>query len=455
MRKLLAALLFVLAACGSDPAGPITPPPTNTSFTVTISPAAATIIVEDTIWLSARVRNDTTGVITKETLSWKSLNRSIIILDQDMETEAAIVTGAGIGTAQVTATFKSFVDTARITVNPHVYSVSVQPSFVDIYIDETDTLTATVKQDGTSINVPVVWLSLNTNIVTIDNAGSGSDPDQAIVTPVDTGTTSITATYSGVTDTVAVTVKPHTYTVSVTPAGSSFFIGDTITLTATVVRDGNDTLNVTVDWKSSDPAVASVDSAGLVTGLEVGTVDITATYMGAVGTAVVDVKVPPFKIYFHNEAIDNSKEWLWKMDSDGGNYELVRPSYRKHGIQPDIRSDGKVMVYATNTGLRGIPRLAGRASPADFGGGFGWEGRGNCPVGHSADCLRRGAEVGRPLPRRRVRYPRSGPVVKRTGPGTARVGHVAPLDDAVLLVVHYGILNAVGVAHPGSSPSVS
>jgi flavin reductase (DIM6/NTAB) family NADH-FMN oxidoreductase RutF len=44
-------------------------------------------------------------------------------------------------------------------------------------------------------------------------------------------------------------------------------------------------------WTSSDPAIATVSSAGVVTGLAVGSTTITATYKGVSGTKVITVNL--------------------------------------------------------------------------------------------------------------------------------------------------------------------
>jgi uncharacterized protein YjdB len=67
-------------------------------------------------------------------------------------------------------------------------------------------------------------------------------------------------------------------------------VGFTAPLTA-LTRDasGNVLTGRVVTWTSSNTAVASVSSAGVVTGVKVGTATITATSEGKTGTATVTV----------------------------------------------------------------------------------------------------------------------------------------------------------------------
>jgi hypothetical protein len=75
---------------------------------------------------------------------------------------------------------------------------------------------------------------------------------------------------------VAVTVYEQASITSVSVSGtSSVAVGKNVTLTATVSSIGS--IATTVNWTSSAPAIASVNAAGLVTGVSVGNAVITAT----------------------------------------------------------------------------------------------------------------------------------------------------------------------------------
>jgi len=67
------------------------------------------------------------------------------------------------------------------------------------------------------------------------------------------------------------------HAVSVSPAFDTVTIGAKLTLVATVEGNGGVTFyHTTVMWSSSATTVATVDSTGVVTGVAVGTVTITA-----------------------------------------------------------------------------------------------------------------------------------------------------------------------------------
>ncbi len=80
-------------------------------------------------------------------------------------------------------------------------------------------------------------------------------------------------------------------TIEVTPASATLGIGATQQFTA-VAKDanGDEIADVTFTWSSSDPAVASVNSSGLVTAVAVGSCTITASAEGKQGTAALTVR---------------------------------------------------------------------------------------------------------------------------------------------------------------------
>ena len=100
---------------------------------------------------------------------------------------------------------------------------------------------------------------------------------------------------------VPIVPSTHHHTVSITEvtldkADLDLIKGDSATLTATIVPT-NTTQDKTITWSSSDPAVATVDSAGKVTAVEGGSAVITAkTSNGKTAACDVSVSVPATKV---------------------------------------------------------------------------------------------------------------------------------------------------------------
>ncbi len=86
---------------------------------------------------------------------------------------------------------------------------------------------------------------------------------------------------------------PRVLSLSVTPGRSDLHVGDTMQLTANPRTTGGTAAGVPVTWSTSDAAIATVTSGGLVTALAAGTATITATTEGVSGTAQVAVTPVP------------------------------------------------------------------------------------------------------------------------------------------------------------------
>src|SRR6059036_3297003 len=133
----------------------------------------------------------------------------------------------------------------------------------------------------------VTWSSSNTTVATVSSSG--------LVSGVTPGTATITATSEAKSGTSTITVTPvPVASVEVTPATASVQAGQTVQLTATP-RDagGNPLSGRTVTWSSSNTAVATVSSSGLVSGVTPGSATITAASEGKSGTSTITVTPVP------------------------------------------------------------------------------------------------------------------------------------------------------------------
>lgn len=82
-------------------------------------------------------------------------------------------------------------------------------------------------------------------------------------------------------------------TVIVVPGTAPIVIGDTVRLVASVLDSNGATLaGAPVVWTTTNPAAATVDSAGLVRGIGTGSAYVRATSGGAIGAATVSVQQP-------------------------------------------------------------------------------------------------------------------------------------------------------------------
>ncbi len=200
------------------------------------------------------------------------------------------------GSTVITATLGGLSDTTNFTVTPAVLNtVQVTPLTASMSKGSTQQFTATgIYSDNTNVNITssVTWVSTNAASASVSNAAGTN----GLVTAVNTGTATISATLSGVTGTSAVTVTAVALThISVTPASSSVALGATRQMTAIGIYSDYSTQDITelVTWSSSAASVAAVSNAagtkGLATGIAEGTAILTASYSGVTGTASLTV----------------------------------------------------------------------------------------------------------------------------------------------------------------------
>ena len=263
--------------------------------TVTVAPSSPSIAVGANATLQATVKDAQGNVMSGQTITWSSNNTGAATVNA-----SGVVTGVAAGSATITATCAGVSGSSAVTVTalpppaPVVTTVTVAPSTASVAVGATTPLTATVKdaQGNVMSGQAITWSSNNTTAATVNTSG--------VVTGVAAGSATITATCAGVSGSSAVTVTalpppaPVVTTVTVAPSTASLAVGATTPLTATV-RDaqGNVMSGQTIVWTSSNNAIATVSSNGVVTGVAAGPATITATCSGKTGSSAVTVTSPP------------------------------------------------------------------------------------------------------------------------------------------------------------------
>src|SRR5205823_2136160 len=250
---------------------------------VTVSPASASVSAGQTVQLTATPKDANGNPLSGRVVTWASSNTSVATVNG-----TGLVSGVAAGSATITATSEGQSGTAGITVAVPVASVTVSPASASVPAGQTAQLTATPKDvNGNPLSGRVVtWASSNTSVATVSSSG--------LVTGKVAGSATITATSEGQSGTASVTVTPvPVAAVTVTPASATVNEGNTVQLTATP-KDaaGNPLSGRVVAWASSNTAVATVSSSGLVSGVVAGSATITAMSEGQSGTAAITVTPP-------------------------------------------------------------------------------------------------------------------------------------------------------------------
>lgn len=230
--------------------------------------------------------SDATTADLSDTVLWASSDPAVAT------SNGRLITAVAPGDATITATSGAIVGSTALTVTPAVLvSIEVTPAAASLAKARTQQLTATgIFSDMTNQNLTaqVIWSSSNSALVAVSNA----DGSRGLVTAVEIGSATVSATLGAVTGTSEITVTAaEVVSIAVTPATFSLPLGRSQQLTAVATYGDNTTLDVTAQatWASSADAVASVSNAanstGLVSALSIGTATITATVSGVSGSA--------------------------------------------------------------------------------------------------------------------------------------------------------------------------
>ena len=172
---------------------------------------------------------------------------------------------------------------------PEIGSIQLTPPSLAMTTGTARALEATVLDaNGSPIaGAQLHWTTQNPGIATVSDLG--------LVTAVQPGKTQIAASRSGRSAVATVTVSAlPAALVRVSPTAANVFVGSTTPLTGEVLDTGGGLLHgYTIAWTSSSPTVATVNASGIVTGVALGNVVVTARAAGLSGTAVVSVRPVP------------------------------------------------------------------------------------------------------------------------------------------------------------------
>jgi hypothetical protein len=169
-----------------------------------------------------------------------------------------------------------------------VRRVDVIASSEVLFVGTTGVATAEPRDvDGALIEGLVPrWRSSSPAVLTVDEAG--------VLTAVARGTAVITATVDGVAGSTSVRVEDlPAASIQLTPGTSTLARLDTLRVRARVLDQlGREIVGRPIGWSSSEPGVASIDAAGLVRALSVGSTTIRATIDDREATATITVTIP-------------------------------------------------------------------------------------------------------------------------------------------------------------------
>lgn len=239
-------------------------------------------------------------------------------------------------------------------------SIEVTPANPTILKQGSQQFTATANyDDGTKLNVTTMsyWTSSDTAVATIDWAGLAAGKAG--------GSSTITALFSGVSGSTTLTVADvPLVSLAVTPQGPSIDKGATQQLTAMGTFADGMTLDISTSatWTSSAPAVATVDSRGLVTGLAGGSALITAasgTVQDSTTVKVVADFGPAAKYPVGSSGVYLGNTAIGDLNRDGRNDVAAIEGYNSRNrivvyYQSADHTLGTPQIITTDLSLRGV-----------------------------------------------------------------------------------------------------
>ena len=255
-------LFLILSGCGGSGSGPSEIEDITLIQTISFESDSYEIIIGNTATL------EVTGGLGSGALSFESSDSGIASVSATGE-----VTAVAVGSATITATkasdstYSEATATTEVVVIPKLEQIISfgSESYSVIITNELD-----ISIDGGAGSGAVTYSSSDESIATISSSG--------ILSAISVGTVTVTATKAE--DSTYAEATAQT-TVEVTPKlGQSITFGeDSYTIVVgnsqTIAASGGPGIGE-ISYTSSDPSIATIDGSGLVTGLNIGAVTVTA-----------------------------------------------------------------------------------------------------------------------------------------------------------------------------------
>ncbi len=263
----------------------------TTSVQVTLSPVVSAIPIPDSFPTITAIGDSSrlqcaALFATRDTIhglspSWSSLDPQVLRVSV-----SGVAVAITEGEAHVRAAVGNTSATLRVRVSAIVRSLAIDPRVLTIQAGQEVALQWTARDANSNVlQRSPDFRSSSTSIASVDATGR--------VRGLNAGRAFITAALPPSADTVPVTVLSEPIaSVAITPALATISVGETVQLDAEIRTASGTIVTRPIIWTSSIPTVASVNTTGLVNGLGIGTVAITATADGVSGSATVTVTLP-------------------------------------------------------------------------------------------------------------------------------------------------------------------
>jgi uncharacterized protein YjdB len=258
---------------------------------VAVSLSKTTLNVGETSQASATLTDAAGKTLTGRQVTWSSLDTSVAKVSS-----AGLVTAFGAGTVAIMARSENVSGAAALNVNT--------PTLAAVSRVRVDVPTQNLKVGESAQTVITLYdaagnvLSGRTITYSTEDPSVLSVSATGVVKGMGAGHTRMIATSGGVVGLegfdVTSTTTSTVSTISVSPSSTTLAVGQTTQAVATAKdAQGATVSGGTFTWTTSNPAVATVSSSGLVSAASAGTATIHAASSGQTGSMAVTVTPPP------------------------------------------------------------------------------------------------------------------------------------------------------------------
>ena len=235
------------------------------------------------------VRHIPENTTDDRSLRFESSDETVASVD-----ELGVITAAGPGSCDITTYCGDFSAVSHVKVEIPLESISFGFDALTIHCGDSVTLPVGYWPENTTVDRTLVWESSDPGVAVADENGT--------VTAVGAGTCVITASCSGCTASVTITVDIPVTGVAISQTAATINKGTSLKLDASVIPP-NTTESPYITWSSDNVNVAVVDENGVVTGVGAGTCTITANHDLIGATCTMTVLSPLTGIYFEQSTL--------------------------------------------------------------------------------------------------------------------------------------------------------